>query len=80
MRTWLRQRKIRHTIPERSDQIRKRLRRGRIIPDQFASRQRHDGRAGHGPSPSPAMHTFFITLTSTSHVSASTEPRQFDCS
>jgi transposase len=27
-RTWLRQRNIRHTIPERSDQIRDRLRRG----------------------------------------------------
>ncbi|WP_371864668.1 IS5 family transposase [Streptomyces antimycoticus] len=28
IRTWLRQRNIRHTIPERSDQIRNRLRRG----------------------------------------------------
>ncbi|MEU8807339.1 transposase, partial [Streptomyces anthocyanicus] len=28
IRTWLRQRNIRHTIPERSDQTRNRLRRG----------------------------------------------------
>lgn len=29
IRTWLRRRGIRHTIPERADQIRNRLRRGR---------------------------------------------------